>query len=1390
MRHKDARIARLVPNGGGDAADSRGRSWRRMGFLACVMGLGAIPGCSNDFSLDRKAPPRASVGTELYGLVCDRVGAQSLREDITGASFHDICHADAQGQYDAKVKRELLNTLRSDARDVDGDSVPLEKQEADREYHIARIEALGRRRADLIRAFDTALPDIEITLQKVRKADDQTDCSSGGDSDARREFLEELADTFANFVDLYNDETIPSLTRALGNLMLDLQRDSDAREALTRMDARQGYRPLNVALGVARPALAYPRLGELADTLLNLLASDSDPYNPANKLDPKQDSFFQNHQPVVGSAHSQFQDLLTVFREELRTPSDPPQGALQTVYDTRLDLTALSRPRTKLEIGQALLLAEDQSFETGLPRYIVARDPRGVALVNRPQNVLPAPFVPDSDGSPELDALGQFVTIGGAQPPTPFFAVGSPDGNRDGFGRALLTQSDPLYVYRDVNRSLLGRVLRDFRPHLVSAEDGGDEVVMKLLAGLPLLLGDRDPDAQATKVYPPDPDRGEEYALSGQTPPKDLAQAPITLHYRAYHAENSPLAQLVHGLGATLAHPEVDDALTLVRQLLRKYPKMVARLVKLGLDLKAIADKHPEAYIPEKSTFWDELIDVFIRMSRDPDMLEQLITAFGDPRTFELKDTFAAFMKFKDELSYYKDDQNPGNYNAMNGLDSSGNQLPDGQRLWNVTKGSFGTLSTPVNRNAPDTGENRSALQRFIQLLHDAKGMSACTKPGATVRIQLLSGVLAGVTTIQYPQDRIPTTAVCALVGQPAPPQDMPLCGILRFPDVAELILDVALNRAEFDVRDPCLRALMDSNLTVIVGGADNFLQTISGINGFTLQPTVEAISRMAFFDTPFEIYNQSGGFVGTYAGTQHYPKTRDFLEGVIDPIPTMVCPPLLGSDGKPWKDPSDGMQLNLRSCERVDDLMRYRDSNALFPLGEFGFIERIQPLAEAFADNDMNSEFVDLFDTMHLHWGSPAQSQAECDPGLPRTDARWCSQDGGVRYEPLLADMLQGSDLFAALRDIVPILASEEIERCESFSASGECATTTRKNAIQVLGDVARVLIDPERNKGLTDLEGSQKVTLNDGTVRSQTTPLYLLVDALKGIDKAFADHEAEGGSADTLSGWRQARSEIVDTFFTVDGSPTDARFRNPAVPATLDKALGVLQAQIHAHCPARNFTTCGWGREELGKNVEEVMSGPLFATLLDFIEALRRDPRARRELQRFLVYLIDDASDNEAQTTTLSSVSDLLQVLDDDSNLEPLYKWVSRAVAPSVVDGKGNVKRRSAAGALVEVLSRIFARAYDQGGDKTCNSYVDPNKAITVLLRAFVTPPADDQPAPIETVISVIADVNRKDPREDTKYTSEDYQNLSKEVGDFFLDEGSGLEQVYEVVRQATLE
>ena len=55
-------------------------------------------GCS-DFSTARVTPPRGTFGAELYSVLCDRVGAQALREDVTGASFQAVCNPDANGNY-------------------------------------------------------------------------------------------------------------------------------------------------------------------------------------------------------------------------------------------------------------------------------------------------------------------------------------------------------------------------------------------------------------------------------------------------------------------------------------------------------------------------------------------------------------------------------------------------------------------------------------------------------------------------------------------------------------------------------------------------------------------------------------------------------------------------------------------------------------------------------------------------------------------------------------------------------------------------------------------------------------------------------------------------------------------------------------------------------------------------------------------------------------------------------------------------------------------------------------------------------------------------------------------------------------------------------------------
>src|SRR5215471_5095093 len=102
----------------------------RFGRAAGVAALGGIvlslAACANDFDATRSASPRGTLGEEMYGVLCDRVGAQGLHDDMTGASFSGICHRDADGKFVDKVDDSRLPPLVDGAPSVDGKSISLQ----------------------------------------------------------------------------------------------------------------------------------------------------------------------------------------------------------------------------------------------------------------------------------------------------------------------------------------------------------------------------------------------------------------------------------------------------------------------------------------------------------------------------------------------------------------------------------------------------------------------------------------------------------------------------------------------------------------------------------------------------------------------------------------------------------------------------------------------------------------------------------------------------------------------------------------------------------------------------------------------------------------------------------------------------------------------------------------------------------------------------------------------------------------------------------------------------------------------------------------------------------------------------------------------------------------
>ena len=201
----------------------------------------------------------------------------------------------------------------------------------------------------------------------------------------------------------------------------------------------------------------------------------------------------------------------------------------------------------------------------------------------------------------------------------------------------------------------------------------------------------------------------------------------------------------------------------------------------------------------------------------------------------------------------------------------------------------------------------------------------------------------------------------------------------------------------------------------------------------------------------------------------------------------------------------------------------------------------------------------------------------------------------------------------------------------------------------------------------------------------------------------------------------------------------------------------------------------------------MRDVVTGPTFATVLDVLDAIRADESARTELERLLVFLLQSAS-ADAQKSTLSALVDLLQVFEDDAGVTALLHAVSSAAAPEVLDANGHVLSRGFLFASIEAMSRILGEARTQDGTRVCAKEIDPNRTLAVVLRRLVTPSDDGKAPPIEVLIDVAAEVNRKRPQDATKLAPADYASIAHEVADFCTNPSRGLEQVYTVIKQAT--
>ncbi len=1319
-----------------------------------VLGLGAAISAAtscNSFDSTRQAGPTATLGDDIYGVFCDRLGASSFAEDLSGASYSSICHFDAAGHYGSTVDTTQL-------------PVPTTPAEIEaRRLSVAKLERLAQRHSDVIIAINLALPDVQI--QDITSTDPK---ATVGLHTALMALAQSLTPLYtSNPIVPGGAPLLPSQTQALARLFGSLGGpgtcagskaactwDADCgagntctnpvRDALSGMWARRGYRPFQVGLGAVRPALAYPNLRPLTKSAIALVAPG-------------------------GSAATQLQQVFTVLQQEMVTAAPTVSVLPDLTIDPATEQP--NRPRSAIEFAGALFLSQNDAFVTpGMSSMFIAqRDRRGLVVPsgNTPgvKGTGPAPFVDmNDDGYADVDAFGRFVGAGGtplALDP-PFQIPDDPQlaGTIDAFGRPASSATS--FTYLDTAKSLVNGLSAHVSPLVdptvltAPGDPNGwqqeHETLMYALSGAYLLYGDR---AQTSYDYGTEGPGGQKVAYSG------------------FNAATSPLPDLVHAAGQVIADKDSDAILLSLLDLLKNHESTVARLMGAALKLRDIAASHdaaaaahtePLASLAYSVPIWDEMAQVVWAITKKPGLMKALLAALADNtvnnpygNALNMGDALSKFVTFKDQLTYNKHGTHyDGSAGGINGpavnltVDPNGNDQSDPQ--------------TPVDNTMPRTGTNMSCLQRSIQLIADANGGPACNKDGAIVASKI------GGITLDWPVTGFPLYA--SPYGE---------CDLFEFNNLGMFYLDSLLpaahpKRSVLSIKASDLNAIM-SFLGVFVS-EDTLLQESSDIAGLTQYPEPYALNRLVWFGASTSNPNYQGmpDADAQNQGTQ----VDSFVSSSIDPLSSAWCPP-------------DATSNMVPTCTDKSGTVRVRDGNSIFLWERFGFTTYLQPIIRALADGgtmgacnaaetscnltDFSGEqiFMDLSVILNKHWPG-ATHGAECQSSSPSMPI-YCDGAGVNNYEPILADSFE-SDIIPALNEFASVATELSKITVQRGPNAGQVWT-----GADVLEKLTTILFSQDYAKaaGMVDRSGNAGTTWVDGTPQAQVTVFTLFADALHKIDTRFAD-ACQGAAnmttcladAQTRQGqWKRARSQLVDEFLAVDGTGTSAAFHNPTVTPTLISVLNLARDQVNANCPDRESgTPCTWAKSGLDNKLAGVIGRPLFAAVVDLGDQIRQDETSRRALETFLQYLLQGKGNGGQDLQgTLASLADILQVLLDDGHLSPILNASAVGVSPDAAPGGPG-----AGSVTLQVLKALTDDTYDR--------YHVVDQILPNLVNPTVT---NGQPnvSPIEILMDVIADVNRIDASDQSAFAPDDYEGVMFTMNHFMIDKTRGLEQLYTIIR-----
>jgi hypothetical protein len=556
-------------------------------------------------------------------------------------------------------------------------------------------------------------------------------------------------------------------------------------------------------------------------------------------------------------------------------------------------------------------------------------------------------------------------------------------------------------------------------------------------------------------------------------------------------------------------------------------------------------------------------------------------------------------------------------------------------------------------------------------------------------------------------------------------------CEILNVPDLATFYLGciaggnvegTSTPRCKLPVNDPVVDAM---KAIIGSGSVDNLLESASFITGLKQTPTIEALNRMVMWRNP-----------------------NKFVSDLTDPIPTNVCPVATSKD--------------TRRCGDPKDLIAQRQRGTIFMGEAYDAIKGLAPTVTPFVKKRGDGKgreqyFIRMVQTFHRHWSKGGNPVRCADGGTPESNPRFCYKTNLRAYEPILAEAF-ATDIIPALNKLTKVVKG---------------MTVNGKNGTEVMAAMVRDLLDPKVAQAmkLTDRNGSANAKWNNGK-DTPITYFHLFADAINKFDTMWT---GSSGDADHQK-WKAARSKVVDQFLAIDapgGDVTKSKFKNAGIKASGPILMDVLEDRVAEHKAKGDFTT--WTQKDLVNSFIESIESPITAAALDLQEKLYADESARKSLGELLVYLANQASDNDALASVMTATQDMMQLMGDEQNMVPLYHAMAVAAAPD--------------GALQRSLDLIDRIGAVETGDQFAPTHGN-RRVIPKVLANMVTPIGTTKITPIEIFLDVINELHRDAPGRGDAFDPPDYGAVARQVQEFLVDKTRGLEQLYAIVKNRNVE